>query len=69
MSKPLIIEIENAKADIVSAVNTALSERGVPCYFLDKFLFDLAKQVSEKAKAEVEYLRKQEEQTEAEEAE
>lgn len=61
MSRPMILEIEESKEEILAAVNNALSERKIPCYFLASFLTDVAEVVTAKAKAEVDFLKNKEE--------
>lgn len=55
----LILEIEKAKEALIGAVNDAV-KRGVPHYFLEPFLHDLANKSSEMARQEVASLKKEE---------
>ena len=52
--RPLILEIEEAKTEIITAVNKALTERGIPCYILSPIIRDIFNQVEAGAKNELE---------------
>lgn len=61
-SRPLILEIEDAKADIVRAVNSAI-DRGLSCYLVADILNSVHLQLREGARKEIEAARLQEKQT------
>lgn len=56
---PLILELEDAKANICQEVNAAL-RKGLPCYLVKDILEGLLSQIREGAKAELEAARAQE---------
>ena len=58
-ARPLILEIEDAKANICQEVNAAL-RKGLPCYLVKDILEGLLSQIREGAKAELEAARAQE---------
>lgn len=58
-ARPLIIEIEDAKANICQEVNAAL-RKGLPCYLVKDILDGILYQIREGAKAELEAARAQE---------
>ena len=68
-ARPLILELEDAKANIYQEVNVAL-RKGLPCYLVKDILEGLLSQIREGAKAEIEAARAQEEaRTESEKKE
>lgn len=50
--RPLILEIEDAKQEIINVVNKAI-QRGLPCYIVDMILSDIYAQVKSGAKNEL----------------
>ena len=58
-SRPLILEIEDAKAEIVRAVNSVL-DRGLSCYIVADILNSVHLQLREGARKELEAARLQE---------
>jgi hypothetical protein len=50
--RPLIVEIDDAKQEIIRVVNKAI-QRGLPCYLIDMILSDIYTQVKEGAKNEL----------------
>lgn len=60
MSKPLVIQLREAKANITESVNAALRE-GIPCYLLEPIVKELLDQVKRAAEAEFERAVKQQE--------
>ena len=56
--RPLILEIEDAKTEIVSYVNSAL-KRGLPCYIIADILDGVLSQMREGARRELEIARTQ----------
>ena len=53
MSKPLVIQLREAKVNITESVNSALRE-GLPCYLLEPIIAELHDAVSRAATAEYE---------------
>lgn len=58
-SRPIILEIEETKNNIIQEMNRAL-RKGVPCYLLYDALEGVVSQIREGAKAELEAARAQE---------
>ena len=58
MSKPLVIELREAKANITEAVNVAL-RNGIPCYLLEPIISELHAKVRDAAQKEYEQALKQ----------
>ena len=52
--RPLILEIEETKAEIIDCVNNAMKSRNLPCYFVEPIIADIYAQVREGAKNELE---------------
>ena len=57
--KPLILEIEEAKTELVEAVNKAIQVHKLPCYMVDLILQGIVAQVKEGAKQELEMAKEQ----------
>ena len=57
MNKPFVIEMDEAKRDLVSVVDTAIQIRKIPCYVLEMLLSDVLSQVQEVARREREFAR------------
>lgn len=57
--KPLILEIEEAKAELVQAVNNAIQAHKLPCYMVDLILQGIVAQVKEGARQELEMAKEQ----------
>lgn len=51
--RPLIVEIDEAKKEIIQVINNAINVHRLPCYFVDMILSDIAAQVQEGAKNEL----------------
>ena len=56
--RPLILEIEDAKTEIVQCINGILN-RGLPCYIVEMILADAYAQVRQEATRELEQARAQ----------
>lgn len=52
MDKPLIIELNETKAEITSVVNNAI-QRGLPCYLIEPMLSELLYQIKDGARNEL----------------
>lgn len=57
--RPLILEIDEAKAEIIQVINNAIQEHGLPCYIVNMVLSEICTQVKEGAKNELVMARKQ----------
>lgn len=57
--KPLILGIEEAKTELVEAVNKAIQVHKLPCYMVDLILQGIVAQVKEGAKQELEMAKEQ----------
>lgn len=51
--KPVIIEIEDFKNELIQITNNALQNRGIPCYFLELIVKDIARELQISAKNEL----------------
>ena len=59
IQKPLILEIDEAKSEIVKAINNAIQIHRLPCYIVDMILSDVYTQVKDGAKQELVMAREQ----------
>lgn len=57
--KPLILEIEEAKAELVEVVNKAIQVHRLPCYMVDLILQGIVAQVKEGTRQELEIAKEQ----------
>ena len=57
--KPLILEIEEVKVELVQAVNNAIQVHKLPCYMVDLILQGIVAQVKEGARQELEMAKEQ----------
>lgn len=53
IQRPFILEIDEAKMEIIQVVNKAIREHRLPCYIVDMVLSDICAQVKEGAKNEL----------------
>jgi hypothetical protein len=53
MQRPLILEIDEAKAEIIQSINDALQIHKLPFYIVDMILSEISTQVKEGAKNEL----------------
>ena len=51
--RPLVLEMRDAKAEIVNSVNAAIQKRGLPCYILRGILEEILTSVKEIEKNEI----------------
>lgn len=51
-ARPLCMELVEAKADIMNAINAVVINRKIPFYLLESIVADAARQVAERARAE-----------------
>ena len=53
IQKPIILEMDEAKEELIQAINNAIQVRGLPLYIVDMILSELYAQVKEGAKQEI----------------
>lgn len=53
VNKPLILEIEEAKAETNTAINDILKKHNLPCYLYEPIIEDIHRQISSIAQNEV----------------
>lgn len=58
MNKPLVIQLREAKDQLIEGINTAI-RGGIPCFLLEPIVAELHRQVSQSAQAEYENALKQ----------
>ena len=51
--KPFILEMDEAKQEIIQVINNAIQVRKLPCYILDTLLSEICSQIKEGAKQEL----------------
>jgi hypothetical protein len=59
IQKPFILEVEEAKVEMVQAINNAMQVHKLPCYILDMILADLVSQIKTGAKNELQMAQEQ----------
>ena len=59
IQKPFILEMEEAKLEIVQVINHVIQEHKMPCYFIDIILSEISSQIKEVAKNELAAARQQ----------
>lgn len=62
--RPMILEIEDFKQQIIAIINEAMQVKKIPCFILEPIMNDFVTQVGMGAKAELERARQQEVNTE-----
>lgn len=67
IQKPLILEIEEAKREMVQAVNNIVQTHKLPYYMIDMILESIHSQIREGARGEIEMAKSQMENTNVEE--
>ena len=53
MQKPLILEMDEVKQEMIQVINHAIHVRKLPCYLIDMVLSDLCTQIADGAKQEL----------------
>lgn len=53
IQRPFILEIDEAKMEIIQVVNNAIQGHKLPCYIVNMILSDICAQVAEGAKNEI----------------
>ena len=64
IQKPFILEMEEAKQEIIQSINNAIQVHGVPFTIVDMILSEVGSQVKEGAKQELAMARQQMEKNE-----
>ena len=57
--KPLILEMDETKSEIIQVINNAIQVRKLPCYFIDMVLSEISTQIKEGAKQELAMVKEQ----------
>lgn len=53
-NRPIILDIQDTKANLTKVVNTAIQQYGIPCYLLAPVIAEIYHQVQEQAQRELE---------------
>lgn len=53
IQKPFILEMDEAKLEIIQVINNAMQVHKLPCYIVDMILSDIGVQIKEGAKNEI----------------
>lgn len=53
IQKSFILEIEEAKTEMIQVINNAIQVRKLPCYIIDMILSEISTQIKEGAKQEL----------------
>lgn len=67
IQKPFILEMDEAKAEIIQVINNAIQVHKLPLYIIDTILSEVCSQVKEGAKQELAMARQQMEESKDEE--
>lgn len=59
IKRPFILEVDEAKKEIIQSINNAIQVHKLPFYILDMVLSELSSQVKEGAKNELEMAKQQ----------
>ena len=59
IQKPFILEMDEAKSEIIQAINNAIQVRKLPCYLLDMILSEISSQIKAGAQNELAIARQQ----------
>lgn len=59
IQKPFILEMDEAKLEIIQVINKAIQVRRLPCYLVDMILSEVGTQIKEGAKQELEMAKAQ----------
>ena len=57
--KPVILDIEETRLELIQCINDALNVRKLPCYIIDMILSGISAQIKEGAKSELNAARQQ----------
>ena len=64
ITRPFILEVDEAKKEFIQVINNAIQVRQLPCYIIEMILADLHGQIKEGAKSELEMAKAQVKQDE-----
>lgn len=67
VKRPFILEMDEAKREIVQSINNAINVHGLPLYIVEMMLSEMYIQVKDGAKQELAMARQQVEEQESEE--
>lgn len=59
IQKPFILEMDEAKMEIIQSINNAIQVHKLPCYLIDMILSEVSAQIKEGAKQELAMARQQ----------
>lgn len=59
IQKPFILEMDEAKMEIIQVINNAIQVHKLPCYLIDMILSEVSTQIKEGAKNELNMARQQ----------
>jgi len=59
IQKSLILEIDEARGDMIQVINNMIQVRKLPCYIIDMILSEFGTQIKEGAKQELAMARQQ----------
>ena len=59
MDKPLIIRLNEVKAELFSAINKAIQQDDLPCYLLEPIVSEMLAQIRDGARNELQMAREQ----------
>jgi hypothetical protein len=59
IKKPLILEIDEAKTEIIQCINNVMQVHKLPCYIVDMILSDVGTQIKDGVKSELAMAREQ----------
>lgn len=59
IQKPFILEMDEAKMEIIQSINNAIQVHNLPCYLVDMILSEICVQIKEGAKQELTMARQQ----------
>ena len=59
IQKPFILEIDEAKSEIIQVINNAIQVRKLPFYIIDMILSDICSQIKNAAKDELNMAKEQ----------
>lgn len=67
IQKSIILEMDEAKLEIIQVINNAIQVHNLPCYIVDMILSDIVAQIKAGAKQELTMARQQVEEQQNEE--
>ena len=64
MNRPFILEVDEAKKELIQVINNAIQVRKLPCYIIEMMLENLHSQIKEGVRSELEMAKAQVKQDE-----